>query len=326
MNLPILKFAPIFKTVLWGGQRIAAFKGLPVQGSHVGESWELSPMAGWESVALTPPFEDRTLPSLIEEYGREILGPRIFAETDAHFPLLVKFIDANDDLSIQVHPDACMAGRRHNCNGKNELWYSIAPLDGAYLYAGFNTGVDAALVRRKIEDKSLIGVLRKFYTQPGDVFYIPAGCVHSLGPGNLVLEIQEASDITYRVYDYDRCDADGRPRQLHIEESIEAMDYSDNNMALKRFEPVENEDVRIVESQHFTTTFLSVSAPLTVPLAGRDSFSIFVAVKGSAVLVDDLGRECELRQGDTALIPASVPAVRVLPRSAGTVGIVTAYR
>ena len=326
MKLPILKFVPIFKTVLWGGQRIADFKGLPSQGSHVGESWELSPMPGRESVAITPPFAGRTLTSIIDEYGKDILGQRIYEETNGNFPLLIKLIDADDDLSIQVHPDARMEAEGRTSNGKNELWYSIAPREGAYLYAGFNTDVNPDVVGRKIGDKTIVDALRKFYTAPGDVFYIPAGCVHSLGPGNLVLEIQEASDITYRVYDYDRRDADGNARELHVREGLEVMDYDMDFMALCRFKPQDNKEVEMVKSRHFTTTFHAVDAPVSVPLVHRNSFSVFVAVKGSAKIVDDCGRETSIARGETVLVPASIKSIQIVPEAGGTVELVSAYR
>ncbi len=202
--LPIFSFEPVFKSVLWGGKRIAEFKGIPSQGDHVGESWELSPMPGHESVVADGPFKGETLPQLLAAHGREIMGEKLYERYGDKFPLLIKFIDSTQDLSIQVHPDDELAAKRHDSLGKTEMWYSVVPAEGAYLYAGFSQEMDADKFRRMVADSTIVDALSKYYTKPGDVFFLPAGRVHAIGQGNFVLEIQEASDITYRIYDYNR--------------------------------------------------------------------------------------------------------------------------
>ena len=236
-KLPILKFTPIFKSVLWGGKRIAQFKNMPPQGDHVGESWELSPMKGNESVVSEGPMKGRTLPELMISDGEEIMGKRLYANYGDKFPLLIKFIDSTDDLSIQVHPDDELAAKRHNSLGKTEMWFSVLPAEGAYLYAGFKKQITPEQFRAMVADNTIVDVLGKFYPKRGDMFFLPAGRVHSIGRGNFVLEIQEASDITYRIYDYDRRDAQGNPRQLHIEESVDSITYNDTEMTVDHFEP-----------------------------------------------------------------------------------------
>lgn len=309
--MEILKFDPIFKSVIWGGKRIAEFKGLPSQGDHIGESWELSPMEGHESVVSQGTFKGATLPSLIANHGNEIMGERLMKKYDGKFPLLIKLIDSSDDLSVQVHPDDELAAKRHNSLGKTEMWYSIAPAEGAYLYAGFSKHIDAAEFRRQVAENEIIPSLHKYFTHPGDIFVLPAGRVHSIGRGNFVLEIQEASDITYRIYDYDRRDAQGNPRQLHVEESVDAIDFDDTADL-----PAENElgvvgELRpLAESSYFKTEIARVDGTMTIDLAARNSFTILVATAGE-LTVKNADGEISLRQGETALVAASTPSITI---------------
>ena len=309
--MEILKFDPIFKSVIWGGKRIAEFKGLPSQGDHIGESWELSPMEGHESVVSQGTFKGATLPSLIANHGNEIMGERLMKKYDGKFPLLIKLIDSSDDLSVQVHPDDELAAKRHNSLGKTEMWYSIAPAEGAYLYAGFSKHIDAAEFHRQVAENEIIPSLHKYFTHPGDIFFLPAGRVHSIGRGNFVLEIQEASDITYRIYDYDRRDAQGNPRQLHVEESVDAIDFDDTADL-----PAENElgvvgELRpLAESSYFKTEIARVDGTMTIDLAARNSFTILVATAGE-LTVKNADGEISLRQGETALVAASTPSITI---------------
>ena len=309
--MEILKFDPIFKSVIWGGKRIAEFKGLPSQGDHIGESWELSPMEGHESVVSQGTFKGATLPSLIANHGNEIMGERLMKKYDGKFPLLIKLTDSSDDLSVQVHPDDELAAKRHNSLGKTEMWYSIAPAEGAYLYAGFSKHIDAAEFRRQVAENEIIPSLHKYFTHPGDIFFLPAGRVHSIGRGNFVLEIQEASDITYRIYDYDRRDAQGNPRQLHVEESVDAIDFDDTADL-----PAENElgvvgELRpLAESSYFKTEIARVDGTMTIDLAARNSFTILVATAGE-LTVKNADGEISLRQGETALVAASTPSITI---------------
>lgn len=309
--MEILKFDPIFKSVIWGGKRIAEFKGLPSQGDHIGESWELSPMEGHESVVSQGTFKGATLPSLIANHGNEIMGERLMKKYDGKFPLLIKLIDSSDDLSVQVHPDDELAAKRHNSLGKTEMWYSIAPAEGAYLYAGFSKHIDASEFRRQVAENEIIPSLHKYFTHPGDIFFLPAGRVHSIGRGNFVLEIQEASDITYRIYDYDRRDAQGNPRQLHVEESVDAIDFDDTADL-----PAENElgvvgELRpLAESSYFKTEIARVDGTMTIDLAARNSFTILVATAGE-LTVKNADGEISLRQGETALVAASTPSITI---------------
>ncbi|MBD5224915.1 MAG: mannose-6-phosphate isomerase [Bacteroidales bacterium] len=319
--LPVIKFEPVFKSVLWGGTRIAEFKGLPSQGDHVGESWELSPMEGHESVVADGPFKGKTLPELLREYGREIMGERLLERYGDRFPLLIKFIDSTQDLSIQVHPDDKLAAERHNSLGKTEMWYSVLPTPTAYLYAGFNQEMDADKFRAKVADSTIVDTLTKYYTKPGDLFFLPAGRVHAIGEGNFVLEIQEASDITYRIYDYNRRDAQGNLRQLHVDESVDAINYNDKTQEVKNVTANPGEQALLEDCSYFTTTLVNVDGEYFLPLAKRGSFTVLIATKGNLTVVDSEGRQTTLPQGQTVLVPAEVPAVTLK----GTGEVVTVY-
>ncbi len=309
--MEILKFDPIFKSVIWGGKRIAEYKGIASQGDHIGESWELSPMKGHESVVSQGTYKGATLPSLIAEHGNEIMGERLMKKYDGKFPLLVKLIDSSDDLSVQVHPDDALAAKRHDSLGKTEMWYSIAPAEGAYLYAGFSKHIDAAEFRRQVAENEIIPSLHKYFTNAGDVFFLPAGRVHSIGRGNFVLEIQEASDITYRIYDYDRRDAQGNPRQLHVEESVDAIDFDDTvDLPAQNELGVVGELRTLADCSYFKTEVARVDGAMTVALAARDSFTILVATAGE-LTVKSADGEISLRQGETALVPASTAEITV---------------
>ena len=323
-KLPILKFTPIFKSVLWGGKRIAQFKNMPPQGDHVGESWELSPMKGNESVVSEGPMKGRTLPELMISDGEEIMGKRLYAKYGDKFPLLIKFIDSTDDLSIQVHPDDELAAKRHNSLGKTEMWFSVLPAEGAYLDAGFKKQITPEQFRAMLAANTIVDVLGKLYPKRGDMFFLPAGRVHSIGRGNFVLEIQEASDITYRIYDYDRRDAQGNPRQLHIEESVDSITYNDTEMTVDHFEPKAGEEIVMESCPFFTTTLMEIEGTTTLKLAERDSFSVVISTRGNAVLTAPDGSKTILNQGETVLVPASMESLDITA-SGDSCEIVTTY-
>ena len=321
-TFPILIFEPRFKSVIWGGKRIAEFKGVPSQGDNIGESWELSGVPGHESVVADGMFKGKNLRELLRDHSDEIMGGRLAARFGDEFPLLIKFIDSSDDLSVQVHPDDELARKRHNCSGKTEMWVSIAPEKGAYLYSGLNRVLTPDEYRQRISDNTIIECLGKYYPEKGDVFFLPAGRVHSIGKGNFVLEIQETSDITYRIYDYDRRDAVGNPRQLHIEESVDAVDFSDTaGAAPSRIPQEENVQNVIADCAHFTTTAINVMDQYVLDLESRDSFTVLVVVDGNALLIDPEGNETALSNGSTTLIPAAMSGVIIR----GNCNVITSY-
>lgn len=321
-KIPVLTFEPRFKSVIWGGTRIASFKKIHLEDNHIGESWEISGVPGQESIVADGVHKGRTLTELIEAYPAEILGEHVARRFGNEFPLLIKFIDSSDDLSVQVHPDDNLARQRHDCPGKTEMWIDIAPLPGAYIYSGLKFPLSPDEYRNRIRDNSIIECLRKYNAEPGDVFFLPAGRIHSIGKGNLILEIQETSDITYRIYDYDRKDASGNPRQLHVEESIDAVDFNDieggNPTKIPRFK---NRQTVLADCNHFTTTAINVEQSYFLNLQERDSFTIVVAIEGDAIISAGHGADLLLSGGDTALIPAWMSGVQIK----GNCKIITTY-
>ena len=309
--LPIFTFQPFFKSVIWGGNRIARFKGIPSQGDSVGESWELSPMPGRESVVDSGKYKGESLNELVARFPIEILGMRINDCCHGRFPLLVKFIDAADDLSVQVHPDNDVAMSRHNSPGKSELWYVLHSEPEASLLLGFNRPMNVETFRRMIADHTLVEALHKYDVKPGDVFYIPAGRIHSIGSGTLIVEIQQASDITYRLYDYDRRDAAGNPRELHVEQSLEVLDYVETPAAVRNVQPAPGQRLNVAHTPYFNADVMSVKDTLSLDLKSLDSFTIFINIEGDITLEYSENRLTHLPQGHTALIPACIPSVKV---------------
>lgn len=309
----VIRFKPYFKNVLWGGDRIAGFKNLPPQGDRVGESWELSPMAGHESVIDGGPFDGRTLNDMVGVYGPAILGERVTARFGNSFPLLVKFIDSADDLSIQVHPDDFLAARRHSSLGKTEMWLILKPASHGYLYAGFSKKLDAESYRRAIAENTIVSCLNRIDTVPGDVFMLPPGRVHSIGRGNFLVEIQQASDITYRIYDFDRRGEDGQPRELHIEESVDAVDFNDLDVHARKADYDATTPFVLATCQYFTAKLVNLTAPVSLELATGQSFTVIIAVEGDSVLTDAAGNPHPLAQGTTVLIPARVSEMHAAP-------------
>ena len=226
MENKLFRFADIFKETLWGGHRILPFKGLPADRRTIGESWELSGIAGHESVVEGGAYAGLTLTQLAEKGGAALLGAENFRRFGVKFPLLVKFIDAAQPLSVQVHPNDELAQRRHGCAGKTEMWYVVDSAPGAYLLDGFNRAVTPDEYAARVAGQTLPEVLKRYDVHRGEVYYLPAGRVHSIGPGCFICEIQQSSDVTYRIYDFGRVDSEGRPRQLHVEEAKEAIDYA----------------------------------------------------------------------------------------------------
>lgn len=308
---PILKFNTIFKSVLWGGTRIADFKGIAPQGSTIGESWEVSPIPGHESVVSEGQFKGHSLSSILSTHGKEVMGERLYKKYGNSFPLLVKFIDSAQDLSIQVHPDDALAAKRHDGPGKIEMWYSLSPSPSAYLYAGFAEPVTPETFLETVNNGEIVRLLKKFTPKEGDVFLLPPGCVHALGEGNFVLEVQQASDVTYRIYDYNRRDAEGNLRQLHVSESIDAIDYTLQQRAAKNIPATEGKEIILENCPQFTSTIIKVNGHHVLDMEQRDSFSIVIATKGNLTLTAPDGSTYSLPQGHTLMIPAVMPKVAV---------------
>lgn len=309
--LPILKFIPYFKPVIWGGERIARLKGIDSPRHDIGESWEISPLPGHESVVAEGKYKGTTINELCARFPVEMLGKHVSDRWKGTFPLLVKFIDSNDTLSIQVHPDDELALRRHNALGKTELWYALEPLDDAFIYLGLTRRVKPDEFNSLVASGNIISVLRKIPVKSGDVFFIPSGRIHALGKGNLVVEIQEASDITYRIYDYNRRDSQGRTRELHVEQSVDAIDFHDTVEEHHNLLPSPGQTLQLGKCQYFTTDAINVAGETSLDFARRDSFTILVNIGGDLKITSPDGETVSFPQGTSVLIPAEIPSVTI---------------
>ena len=312
-NLYPLKFRPILKSIIWGGDQITEFKGIMPRQSGVGESWEVSAVKDNVSVVSNGAFEGKPLDELIAAYGASLLGQRNIDRFGAKFPLLIKFIDARDDLSIQVHPDDRLAKERHNSFGKTEMWYVVKAQSGAGLYSGFSQQIDAEKYVDLVKNNTITDVLQRYEVKPGDVFFLPAGRVHAIGAGTFIAEIQQNSDITYRIYDYDRRDAAGNGRELHTELAKDAIDYTVEKEYRTFYQEVLNEPVFLAESDYFTTNLLHFDQPMARDLEKTDSFIIYICMEGKARLTDNNGYSVNLSQGETVLVPAQATAINLQP-------------
>lgn len=323
-NISPLKFTPILKSVLWGGSRIASFKGIAPSNSLIGETWEISGLKDHETIISTGEFKGMTISELLHSHGEDIMGKRLYSQFGAQFPLLIKFIDAAQDLSIQVHPNDEIAAPRHNCSGKTELWYMLESKSNSIIYSGFKTPTSLKEFKDHVENNTLTDVLARFSPKRGDIFYLPAGRIHSIGAGNLILEIQQSSDITYRVYDYNRTDFNGQKRELHTELAIEAIDYEVYDEYCTHSEPKIDCEIEINRCKYFATTLLKVKNSCRINVANKDSFRIIIVTSGKGNLIDCNGNNIALKQGDVLLIPASTDWVDI--NSCGNeIEIVTTY-
>lgn len=309
-----LKFEPILKQTLWGGDKIIPFKHLNETLPNVGESWEVSAVEGSESVVANGADKGYTLPEMVRKYKEELVGEVNYARFGNKFPLLIKFIDAKLDLSIQVHPGDELAKKRHNSFGKNEMWYVIAADKGAKLISGFAEEITPKEYKDRVHNGTFAEVLQTCAIEPGDVFYVPAGRVHGIGAGAFVAEIQQTSDITYRIFDYNRKDKDGKSRELHTSQAMDAINFSDVQDDFRtEYERVQNEPVEMVASPYFTTSVYDMTEEITCDYSELDSFVIFICVEGSCRLTDDNQNEITLRAGETVLLPAAVQEVTIVP-------------
>lgn len=311
-----LKFEPILKQTLWGGDKIIPFKHLNETLPNVGESWEVSAVEGSESVVANGADKGYTLPEMVRKYKEELVGEANYARFGNKFPLLIKFIDAKLDLSIQVHPGDELAKKRHNSFGKNEMWYVIAADKGAKLISGFAEEITPKEYKDRVHNGTFAEVLQTCAIEPGDVFYVPAGRVHGIGAGAFVAEIQQTSDITYRIFDYNRKDKDGKSRELHTSQAMDAINFSDVQDDFRtEYERVQNEPVEMVASPYFTTSVYDMTEEITCDYSELDSFVIFICVEGSCRLTDDNQNEITLRAGETVLLPAAVQEVTIVPEA-----------
>ncbi len=306
-----LKFKTIYKDKIWGGQKIKTylhkdFGALP----NCGETWEISGVKSDVSVVADGELAGESLADLLEKYQSELVGQKVYEHFGNIFPLLVKFIDANEDLSIQVHPNDELAKKRHNSFGKTEMWYVIEADPGSTLIAGFNQGLNEQIYLDKFNSGHLTDILNKEDVTAGDVFFLPAGRVHTIGKGLLIAEIQQTSDITYRIYDFDRVDDKGNKRELHTQEALAAIDYKHYPEYKTSYQPKRDETVKLVTCPYFTTNLLDFTHSTSKDYSTLDSFVIHVCVEG-AYAIKYNGEQYEVKMGECILLPKSIDQVEL---------------
>ena len=309
-----LKFKPRFKERMWGGRSLAEKlnKKLPA-GKPVGESWEIADIGRDVSVVCNGPLAGNNLRELIEVYMGDLIGDRIYEKFGIEFPLLVKYIDACEPLSVQVHPTDTLAAERHGAYGKTEMWYVVDCREGAELTVGFDGPVSQEEYLRHVERNTLPDILSKREVRPGDAFFIPSGTIHSIGGGILIAEIQQTSDVTYRIYDWGRRDAEGRSRELHTGLAADAIDFSPDIPYRVTAEPKPGQAVLLKKCPYFTTNRIDLDGTMLRDHIERDSFVIYMLLDGKANLRWDGGEEPAVK-GETVLLPACIESVALSGR------------
>ena len=313
LNTYPLKFQPNLKTVIWGGDKIRELKKLPDAPDSIGESWELTGVPGQESVVSNGVYAGRDIKSLLADYREQLVGEATYARHGDMFPIMVKFIDAAKDLSIQVHPNDDFAQKHHQGIGKTELWYILHAEENAILYSGFSHKTDKATFRHQIETSDVVPQLNRFNPCYGDIFYLPAGRVHSIGAGNFIVEIQQSSDITYRIFDYDRIDKNGKKRELHTDLALDALDYGEYDDYKGHLELDHQGAALIKRCDKFVAELMRVEEPTIVDVKSTGSFRILICINGGVEIKGSNGSKEHLATCETALVPYAMDSVTVNP-------------
>ncbi len=306
----MFKFEPLLKQTLWGGDKIIPFKHLNTKMEQVGESWEISGVKDFETIVANGPDKGKSLNQLVSEMKDQLVGKENYERFGDEFPLLVKFIDAHQDLSIQVHPSDEVAHRQGKSHGKTEMWYALPSTPGAMLYNGLKQQITPEQYKQMVENDTITDALARYEVHEGDVFFIPAGRIHTIGAGCFVAEIQQTSDVTYRIYDFKRKDKNGNYRELHTQLAAESIDYTVLDNYRTEYEPLKNEGVQVATCPYFTTAVYDLTEPMTLDYSELDSFVILIAVKGEGRLICN-GEEMPFQMGDTILFPATTNEVRI---------------
>lgn len=301
-----LKFTPLYKERIWGGHKMEDKFGkkLPA-GVPIGESWELSGVDGDVSVVSNGKLKGNSLAELIEVYMGDLVGEKVFERYGEEFPILIKLIDAADVLSIQVHPDDELSKKRHSAYGKTEMWYIIDNEPGASLYLGFNKKTTKEEYLEALEAGELQKLLGEFKVKPGDAYFIPAGAIHAIGKGILIAEIQQTSDVTYRVFDWNRTDASGKGRELHTELAIDAINFDSKQDYNITVTPTANKAVKMQECPYFASNVIEIDGTLERDYTKIDSFNIYMCLEGEINIVTNAGNET-MKKGETVLLPAVI--------------------
>lgn len=304
-NLYPLQFEPILKDRIWGGEKLKTQLNKPITSKITGESWELSTVQGDVSIVANGDLKGKSLTELIDETPNEILGTKVYERFGKQFPLLFKYLDAREDLSIQVHPNDKLAKERHNSFGKTEMWYVMQADTDSRIIVGFKENSSKEEYLKHLQDNSLVSILDDVKAKAGDVFFLETGTVHAIGAGLVVAEIQQTSDITYRLYDFDRVDAQGNKRELHVDLALDAINYNKVDTQKKYDSKINTSNV-VVDCPYFTTNFIPLEGKLEVSKSG-ETFTVYMCIEGSFE-IEYNGFNHTYIKGDTVLIPAAINA------------------
>ena len=319
--MEMFKFNPLLKSILWGGEKIVPFKHLTSDQKQVGESWEVSGVKDNESVVSDGKYKGWTLNKLVDTLKDKLVGKENYERFGNEFPLLVKFIDAREQLSIQVHPTDEQAQAQGLGRGKTEMWYVMESDADASLRSGLKQQITPKQYKEMVENDTITEALSEYPVKEGDVFFLPAGRIHSIGAGCFLAEIQETSDVTYRIYDFKRKDKEGNYRELHTKEAAECIDYTVYPDYRTQYEARQNEPVELVSCPYFTTSVYDLTEPMTLDYSDLDSFVIFVGLKGEGEITDAEGNTISFRAGESVLLPATTTVVKV----SGTIKFLESY-
>lgn len=313
-NLYPIKFKPILKEKIWGGQKLTTLLNKKSNLPNVGESWEISDVEGDTSIVINGDLKGKSLKALLELYKDDLIGNKNYEEFGNKFPLLIKFIDAKEDLSIQLHPNDELAAKRHNSFGKTEMWYVMQADKDSNLIVGFNQKVTPKTYLKHLNEKTLTKILNFDSVNKGDTYFIEVGRVHAIGAGVMLAEIQQTSDITYRVYDWDRVDDKGNERDLHNDLAIDAIDFEIKDNFRISYSKEENQSNKMVSCPYFTTNFIPVNGTIQKQ-NDKDSFIIYMCIDGEATISTSLFSEM-IKKGETLLMPAIIKGYQITSKNA----------
>ena len=316
-----IKFQPLLKQTLWGGDKIVTFKHLDSQLENVGESWEISGVKDNETIVKEGPLKGKSLNEVVAELKDRLVGKDNYQRFGDEFPLLIKFIDARQDLSIQVHPNDEIAHKQGKPHGKTEMWYLMESEPGAKLYCGLKKQITPDQYKEMVDNDTICDALAQYEVKEGDCFFLPAGRIHAIGPGCFLAEIQQTSDVTYRIYDYKRKDKNGNYRELHTKLAAESINYQVENDYRTHYVGRLNKGVSLVQCPYFCTAVYDLNEPMTLDYSELDSFVILIGLKGEGKIIDNEGNEVSIMAGDTLLIPATTETLSV----SGTIKFLETY-
>lgn len=306
-----MKFNALLKSTLWGGDKIIPFKQLNVEQENVGESWEISGVKGNETIVADGEYKGHSLNDLVTELKGKLVGEANYKRFGDEFPLLIKFIDARQDLSIQVHPTDEIAHRQGKDRGKTEMWYIMESDPKATLLCGLKKEITPEEYAQMVENDTIVDAIARYDVKEGDCFFLPAGRIHAIGTGCFLAEIQQTSDVTYRIYDFKRKDKNGNYRQLHTKEAAESINYKVESNYRTEYTPTQNRGISLVQCPYFNTAVYDLTEPMTIDYTELDSFVILIGIKGEGTITDNEGNQTTLKAGESLLVPATTNTLKV---------------